>query len=113
MMRRRRLMVMQDEEEYFVPDYFDWRMPAKVKIGRRFGVSVEASIDVKKITVTFSDGTVVGEKTQEQANNSSPPLRYSIIVTAPTEKGDLIICVYGTNENGDNTETFSKSITVY
>ena len=100
------------EDDKFKPDEFSASIPASVKKGRRFVVNISASTDVDSVTVTNSDGTIIGTKTKSQADNSGDVLRYSIIAKAPNETGTYKIYVYATNENKINSAKHELTITV-
>lgn len=54
MMRRRKLMVIQDEDEYFVPKLFTVNLSSEsVKAGKRFYLGAQTSIDVDKLIVEY------------------------------------------------------------
>lgn len=59
MMRRRKLMVIQEEDEYFVPDYFQVTSSTSVKRGRRFLVDVYTTPDANKIIITEAKYPVI------------------------------------------------------
>lgn len=111
-MRRRYMMIQSFEDNVFDPVSFTFYLPASVKAGRRFSASIEATEDVKMVTLCFPDGTIAAQKTQAQANNSSPPYRYSLLATAPTTKGDLTLYAYATDENGKESQRVYRTITV-
>ncbi len=99
-------------EGSFEPDTFSASIPKTVKINRRFTVSISASTDVKKVVVKTSNGTLIGEKIQSQANNTGDTLRYSIIATAPNVRGDYTILVYAQNSSGTDSDPIKLTITV-
>lgn len=88
MMRRRKLMVIQDEDEYFVPDYFQVTSSTSVKRGRRFLVDVYTTPDANKIIITIPDMSIVRELTPSNttavSTGQSKYYNYSYAFTCPS-----------------------------
>lgn len=87
----------QDDE--FKPETFKASIPKSVKKNRKFSISASASADVQEVVVKDSDGNVIISKTQDKANNSSSPYRYSLLVTAPNISGNYSVKVYAKDVN--------------
>lgn len=100
----------QDDE--FKPETFKASIPKSVKKNRKFSISASASADVQEVVVKDSDGNVIISKTQDKANNSSSPYRYSLLVTAPNISGNYSVKVYAKDVNGKLSAPIELTIEV-
>lgn len=100
----------QDDE--FKPETFKASIPKSVKKNRKFSISASASADVQEVVVKDSDGKVIISKTQDKANNSSSPYRYSLLVTAPNISGNYSVKVYAKDVNGKLSAPIELTIEV-
>lgn len=96
----------------FKPETFKASIPKSVKKNRKFSISASASADVQEVVVKDSDGNVIISKTQDKANNSSSPYRYSLLVTAPNISGNYSVKVYAKDVNGKFSAPIELTITV-
>ena len=96
----------------FKPETFKASIPKSVKKNRKFSISASASADVQEVVVKDSYGNVIISKTQDKANNSSSPYRYSLLVTAPNISGNYSVKVYAKDVNGKFSAPIELTITV-
>lgn len=96
----------------FKPETFKASIPKSVKKNRKFSISASASADVQEVVVKDSDGNVIISKTQDKANNSSSPYRYSLLVTAPNISDNYSVKVYAKDVNGKFSAPIELTITV-
>ena len=67
---------------------------------------------MQEVVVKDSDGNVIISKTQDKANNSSSPYRYSLLVTAPNISGNYSVKVYAKDVNGKLSAPIELTIEV-
>lgn len=109
MMRRRRLMVMQDEEEYFVPKLFTVNLSSEsVKAGKRFGFGALTSLDADKLIIECLGGEyeITADNAQLVDQGIADTYSYSLMFRAPNtmSKGEIITLTVRACKTGNSSK---------
>lgn len=109
MMRRRKLMVIQDEEEYFVPKLFTVNLSSEsVKAGKRFGIGALTSLDADKLIVECLGGEyeITADNAELVDLGVADTYSYSCMLKAPNtmSKGEIITLTVRACKTGNSSK---------